>query len=109
MRKSLRRRSAVTMVLAILATLVLHGAGEAQMKTELVEPRLIWDQYFHNAPTDLVRFKDRWYSVTREETKEPPTESAIRVSFGWESQPSDFDATADAWLQAARRTVLKNA
>ena len=34
-------------------------------------------------------------------------ESAIRVSFGWESQPSDFDATADAWLQAARRTVLK--
>ena len=36
-------------------------------------------------------------------------ESAIRVSFGWESQPSDFEATADAWLLAARRTVLKNA
>jgi len=34
-------------------------------------------------------------------------ESAIRVSFGWESQPSDFEATAEAWLQAARRTVLK--
>ncbi len=36
-------------------------------------------------------------------------ESAIRVSFGWESQPSDFEATAEAWLQAAHRTVLKSA
>ena len=35
-------------------------------------------------------------------------ESAIRVSFGWESQPSDFEAAAEAWLQAARRTVLKS-
>jgi cysteine desulfurase len=36
-------------------------------------------------------------------------ESAIRVSFGWGSQLSDFEATAEAWLQAARRTVLKSA
>ncbi|MEL6862621.1 MAG: cysteine desulfurase family protein [Pseudomonadota bacterium] len=36
-------------------------------------------------------------------------ESAIRVSFGWESQPSDFEAAAEAWLKAARRTVLKSA
>ncbi len=36
-------------------------------------------------------------------------ESAIRVSFGWASEPSDFDAAAEAWLQAARRTVLKTA
>ena len=34
-------------------------------------------------------------------------ESAIRASFGWSSQPDDFGKLADAWLEAARRTVLK--
>ena len=34
-------------------------------------------------------------------------ESAIRTSFGWNSQPEDFTRVADAWLEAARRTVLK--
>ncbi|MEQ8300245.1 MAG: cysteine desulfurase family protein [Hyphomonas sp.] len=34
-------------------------------------------------------------------------ESAIRTSFGWNSLPADFDGVADAWLEAARRTVLK--
>lgn len=34
-------------------------------------------------------------------------ESAIRTSFGWNSRPEDFRHVADAWLNAARRTVLK--
>jgi cysteine desulfurase len=34
-------------------------------------------------------------------------ESAIRTSFGWATQPEDFGRVADAWLEAARRTVLK--
>jgi cysteine desulfurase len=34
-------------------------------------------------------------------------ESAIRTSFGWNSEPADFHGVADAWLEAARRTVLK--
>ncbi len=34
-------------------------------------------------------------------------ESAIRTSFGWNSTPADFRGVADAWLEAARRTVLK--
>ena len=34
-------------------------------------------------------------------------ESAIRISFGWETRPEDFERVADAWLEAARRTVLK--
>ncbi len=34
-------------------------------------------------------------------------ESAIRVSFGWDTKPEDFGRLADAWLEAARRTVLK--
>jgi cysteine desulfurase len=34
-------------------------------------------------------------------------ESAIRTSFGWSTMPADFDGVAGAWLEAARRTVLK--
>ncbi|MEM7492753.1 MAG: cysteine desulfurase family protein [Pseudomonadota bacterium] len=33
-------------------------------------------------------------------------ESAARLSFGWASEPSDFDVAADAWLAAAKRTIL---
>ncbi|MGA1342102.1 MAG: cysteine desulfurase family protein [Hyphomonas sp.] len=34
-------------------------------------------------------------------------ESAIRISFGWDTRPEDFGRVADAWLEAARRSVLK--
>jgi cysteine desulfurase len=34
-------------------------------------------------------------------------DSAIRVSFGWDTQPGDFNRVADVWLEAAQRTVLK--
>ncbi len=34
-------------------------------------------------------------------------ESAIRTSFGWDTKPEDFERVSDAWLEAARRTVLK--
>ncbi len=34
-------------------------------------------------------------------------ESAIRTSYGWNSVLEDFDRTAEVWLEAARRTVLK--
>ena len=34
-------------------------------------------------------------------------ESAIRTSFGWKTRLEDFDGVAEAWLAAARRTVLK--
>lgn len=31
------------------------------------------------------------------------SDSAIRVSFGWDSQPGDFERVADAWLSAMQR------
>ena len=34
-------------------------------------------------------------------------ESAIRISFGWNSVPSDFDGVADAWLNVAERAGMK--
>ena len=33
------------------------------------------------------------------------SESAIRVSFGWDSEPEDFDVVAEAWSEAAQRAV----
>lgn len=33
------------------------------------------------------------------------SDSAIRVSFGWDSKPEDFDKVADAWLTAAKRAL----
>ena len=34
--------------------------------------------------------------------------SAIRVSFGWDSKPEEFDAVADAWIAAAERATVKD-
>lgn len=33
------------------------------------------------------------------------SESAIRVSFGWNSRPEDFDAVAEAWMSVAKRAL----
>ncbi|MCR9196652.1 MAG: cysteine desulfurase [Hyphomonas sp.] len=33
------------------------------------------------------------------------SDSAIRVSFGWDSKSKDFDKLADAWLMAAKRAL----
>lgn len=35
-------------------------------------------------------------------------QAAIRTSYGWASVPEDFVRTGDVWLEAARRTVLKD-
>ena len=36
------------------------------------------------------------------------SESAIRLSFGWDSQSEDFSTAAQAWLQAAKRAIGRN-
>lgn len=40
-------------------------------------------------------------------TADDLADSAIRLSFGWNTQSTDFDAAADAWLKAATRAVGK--
>jgi len=70
---------------AILAGAVVGGwAAAAPAQTGLVEPRLvearrIWDAAPHNAFTDLVRFKDRWYCVFREGQGHVSPDGALRV------------------------------
>ena len=45
----------------------------------LVQSRRIWDKAPHNAFTDLIRFKDRWYCVFREGEDHGSQDGALRV------------------------------
>ena len=45
----------------------------------LVESRRIWDKAPHNAFTDLIRFKDRWYCVFREAEGHGSQDGVLRV------------------------------
>ncbi|MCC6127055.1 MAG: exo-alpha-sialidase [Pirellulales bacterium] len=50
------------------------------VEMNLVESRKIWDAAAHNAFTDLVRFRDRWFCVFREGSKHVPgADGTIRV------------------------------
>src|SRR5689334_17609889 len=44
----------------LLAPLPIHA------EPKLLEVKKIWDQGKHNAFTDLIRWKERWYCVFRE-------------------------------------------
>ena len=63
--------------------LVLVGcpftADAAQNDAQLVEVRKIWDRAPHNAFTDLVRFKDRWFCVFREGQAHVSADGALRI------------------------------
>jgi len=48
-------------------------------KPVLVESRRIWDKAPHNAFTDLIRFKDRWYCVFREAEGHGSQDGVLRV------------------------------
>ena len=53
--------------------------GELTEKPELIDARRIWDKAKHNAFTDLLRYKDRWYCVFREGAAHVSPDGALRV------------------------------
>jgi hypothetical protein len=60
-------------------------------KPQLIEARRIWDKARHNAFTDLLRHKDRWYCVFREGSAHVSPDGALRVIVSddgenWESR-----------------------
>ncbi len=69
-------------VLLLIAICCLSAsiASAAEMpKPVLVESRRIWDKAPHNAFTDLIRFKDRWYCVFREGKGHVSPDGALRI------------------------------
>ncbi len=67
--------------LFVIMPVVVVGAARASAGAEpkLVSVRKIWDRGAHNAFTDLVRFKDRWYCVFREGKDHVSLDGAVRV------------------------------
>ncbi|MEX2286922.1 MAG: exo-alpha-sialidase [Planctomycetaceae bacterium] len=78
--------------LFLIALLLSAGRVAQAADAELVDARKIWDKAPHNAFTDLIRFKDRWYCVFREGTAHVSPDGALRVI---------TSADGDAWESAA--------
>ncbi len=65
------------MLLCCLLSVVTKADDAAGLR--LVEARRIWDEAPHNAFTDLIRFKDRWYCVFREGQRHVSPDGTLRV------------------------------
>ena len=63
---------------AIAALWLLAGQGPAP-RAELVEVTRIWGQGPHNAFTDLIRYKGRWYCGFREAKAHVSPDGALRI------------------------------
>lgn len=69
--------SSLTFSLLLLAGTLLSDGNASE--PEIVSVRKIWDQGKHNAFTDLIRFRDRWWCVFREGTGHAGDDGRIRV------------------------------
>ena len=77
-------------------------------KPVLVESRCIWDKAPHNAFTDLIRFKDRWYCVFREGRGHVSADGSLRVIMSVDGQTWESAAlisSEDSDLRDAKITV----
>ena len=79
---------------------VMLLAADDTTKPVLVDVERIWNEAPHNAFTDLVRFKDRWYCVFREGKGHVSPDGALRVLTSangkqWESAAL---LTSEDWL-----------
>ena len=69
-------------------------------KAELVDVRKIWDAAPHNAFTDLIRYRGRWYCAFREGAGHVSPDGALRIlesrdGKGWESASLVTSPVAD--------------
>jgi hypothetical protein len=117
---SLKTRFKKYLFLIIIGILCMIGASPSDTsgKTSaqesgstimrLIEVRKIWDTAPHNAFTDLVRFRDRWYCVFREGAGHVSPDGALRVissddAVKWESAALLTSTNSD--LRDAKITV----
>jgi hypothetical protein len=67
------------MKLLLFAAAVLCLRAQKPTAAEIVDVSMIWGRAPHNAFTDLVRFRERWYCVFREGRDPVSPDGAIRV------------------------------
>lgn len=70
-------------------------AEPAPASAEIVSVRRVWDEANHNAFTDLVRFRDRWFLAFREGQGHVSPDGALRVL---------ASRDGETWTSAARIT-----
>jgi hypothetical protein len=73
------RSLSVLIVLAALAGGSKSEEDAAERKPRVIEIQRIWGMAPHNAFTDLVRFKGRWYCTFREGETHTSLDGAIRI------------------------------
>jgi hypothetical protein len=63
------------------ATVDVYSAGQGRLTSgpRVISVRRIWDRGEHNAFTDLIRFRGRWYCAFREGSGHRSDEGSIRV------------------------------
>ncbi|MCW5559628.1 MAG: exo-alpha-sialidase, partial [Verrucomicrobiae bacterium] len=73
-------------------------AAEAKAGAELLSVQRLWDAAPHNAFTDLIRWRDRWWCVFREGARHVSPDGALRVI---------VSSDGSNWVSAARITSPK--
>lgn len=96
--------------LGLLALAALPAAGRERKAPppELVEARMIWSRAPHNAFTDLIRFKARWYCVFREAQTHVSPDGALRILTSVDGevwQPAGLLTVADADLRDPKLSI----
>jgi hypothetical protein len=70
----------VLLLLFVILSLTAAPVGQAQTpKLKLLSVKKIWDQGEHNAFTDLIRFRNRWFCIFREGKGHADGEGKLRV------------------------------
>lgn len=97
-------------LLGILAATTVAAAPKYPTPV-LVESKRIWDQAPHNAFTDLVLHKGRWYCVFREGTRHVSPDGSLRVITSLDGEnwkPLSLVTHPDFDLRDAKLSVLPN-
>jgi hypothetical protein len=83
-------QTSIVFVVALCCLPPVVATADESGGPALVQSRRIWDKAPHNAFTDLIRFKDRWYCVFREAEGHGSQDGVLRVitspdGAAWES------------------------
>jgi hypothetical protein len=70
---------AARLPLLVVSLALVPTVGHAASKAEVVEVRKIWEAGAHNAFTDLIRWRDRWWCTFREAEGHVGGDGAIRI------------------------------
>ena len=103
--KLMKRFHAACLLMLTVPSLI---QAEPLPKLTLMESRKIWDHAPHNAFTDLIHFKGKWFCVFREGEKHVSEDGALRVITSkdgkkWES--AALITSEDSDLRDAKITV----